>query len=327
MEIGLNIGSSYTKAAYASRIIGIPSVIGTYDVNSFGSKQDEMLALEGSDVLVGYSAVSQSAYTFRRESRDWITSDEWMRIFEGTMSEITSATHVDVNIVTGLPVGFYEADRHILAKQLLGEHSFKRLGRNRQNVNVRNVRVVPEPFGTVFYTAFNNAGTLISDILRMKKGVIDVGSKTVNYQSVGPNSLRSIDNESAMINYGCWNVAKALAYYIRREYPTIDLKDHEVLDIVFKGTMRYNGKEIDLSDRISMYSKQLRTAVTTAISTAWRDNVGSFDIILLTGGGSCLVKDIILSMFEQAVVVDDPIYANAIGMYRFARYLSLNNGW
>lgn len=322
MLLGLNIGYSYVKCAYGSgntiKHVGFPSLVGSYDMASFAFLEKQIIALESEQVLVGDAAVVQSESDFRTENREWVLNDVWKQLMYAAISEVTAATRVDITIVTGLPISFY-ADKDLLRSARRGEHTFKRAGRSKQNINITEFRVVPEPFGALFDEAFNANGTTKSDLLERKVGVIDVGSKKINFQSV--SAMEPLETESGTIDYGIWNMVRAVQRWIGDTMPELTLRDHQVMQAITNGYVQYYGEKVDISDRVKTYSTHLCKSIEAALSRFWRDNKGSFDTIILTGGGSRLVKDMVLDMFKQAHVAQDPIFANANGMYKFAKYI------
>lgn len=323
MQIGLNIGSSYVKVASKGGIKSFPSLVGTLDLTEFSLVEQDVIAFPDHSVFVGNAAITQSALPYRRESRNWILSDEWYYLFLAALTEVSSATRLDVDIVTGLPLGFF-SDRELLRARILGSHDIKRLGRTRQIFNIRSVRVIPETFGTHFYVCINELGAMQNDLMHKKVGYLDVGSKTTNFQAV--QNMESLSRESGTIDYGCWDVVRSLHGWLSNEFPRLQLAEHQVLDAMTQGFITYDGEKVDIMPRVLMYSKNLRNAVDAALSRFWEDNSGSFDAFFLTGGGYNIVQDIMREKFKQAQVVEEPFYANAIGMYRFSKYVELHAG-
>ena len=109
MKIGLDIGYSATKAVSGGRRMNFPSVVGTPDKARFavGAQAAALVLVEPEHVLVGAEAVRQSRFVNRREDRRWIESLEWYTLALAALSELTSATRCDLQIVTGLPVAVH----------------------------------------------------------------------------------------------------------------------------------------------------------------------------------------------------------------------------
>jgi hypothetical protein len=109
---------------------------------------DIILDLPGDGTwLVGDRAISQSPFVDRREDRGWIRSDAYYRLVMAGFTELTSATSVDLVVVTGLPVAFYSKDKNTLRDLLPGQHRATRAGRRGQLLKVTDCRASPQPFG------------------------------------------------------------------------------------------------------------------------------------------------------------------------------------
>ena len=121
MNIGLDVGYSAVKAIAGERRVTFPSVVGTPDRARFslnGADASSIILTEPASVLVGEGAVLQSRHLKRREDRGWVESAEWYHLVLAAMTELTTATSVDLRIVTGLPVAFY-ADKDQVRDRLL----------------------------------------------------------------------------------------------------------------------------------------------------------------------------------------------------------------
>jgi hypothetical protein len=134
MNIGLDVGYSATKAVAGERRVTFPSVVGTPDKARFSLSSNHALVLTTPrHVQGGAGAVSQSRFVNRREDRAWIESDEWTDLALAAFTELSTATGVNLRVVTGLPVAFFE-DRTDVRDRLLGEHRAQREGRHAQTL-------------------------------------------------------------------------------------------------------------------------------------------------------------------------------------------------
>jgi hypothetical protein len=58
-----------------------------------------------------------------------------------------------------------------------------------------------------------------------------------------------------------------------------------------------------------------------AEATQLWDGAGRLDVILVSGGGAILLGTAIKAHFLHARIVSDPVFANALGFWRFAQRL------
>lgn len=321
MNIGLDVGYSAVKAVSGERRVTFPSVVGTPDKARFSLSADSAIVLVYPDnVQVGEGAVTQSRFLQRREDRHWVESAEWYDLALAALTELTPARSVEVRIVTGLPVAFY-ADRQVVRDRLLGEHKAQREGRPAQTFKVVDCRVIPQPFGTLLAACLDDRGRIVDKALATGAvGVIDIGGKTTNLLSV--NRLSEISRETASVDVGAWDVVRAIREYLAEHYPGLEeLRPHQVAEVVKSRQVRYYGETVDLGGIIEDILEPLAEQIVAEASQLWNGGA-TLDRILLTGGGALLLGTHVRRHFRHAQVVDDPIFANALGYWRFAQRLA-----
>lgn len=323
MNVGLDIGYSAVKAVSGDRRVTFPSVVGTPDKARFSLAEDRNIILvHPHHVQVGEGAVSQSRFLMRREDRHWVESDEWYDLFLAAITELTTATSAELRIVTGLPVAFYD-DRQVVRDRILGEHRAQREGRPRQTLKVVDCRVIPQPFGALLAACLDDRGRIADrDLATGVVGVVDIGGKTTNLLSV--NRLTEIGHETASVAVGAWDAVRAVRDYLAARYPGLEeLRDHQIADAIRERKVRYYGTLVDLSAAVNEYLEPLADQIAAQASQLWNGGA-TMDAILVTGGGALLLGPHIARHFRHARVVSDPVFANALGYWRFAQRLAGN---
>jgi PRTRC genetic system protein D len=320
MNIGLDIGYSATKAALAKRRVTFPSVVGTPDKAGFSFSEDSagIILTEPAHVSIGEGAVNQSRFLKRREDRAWIESEEYYHLALAALTELTKATGAELRIVTGLPVAFYN-DKAVLRDILLGEHRATREGRRGQLFKVTDCRVIPQPFGALLAEALDNRGNVADkELATGNVGVIDVGGKTTNLLSV--DGLSEIGRETASVSTGAWDVVRAVRGWLADHCPDLDLRDHQVVDKIIARQVNYYGESQDLGPVVDATLEPMAEQVIAQATQLWNGGAG-LDAILVSGGGALLLGPAIQSHFRHARVVEEPVFANAIGYWKFAQHL------
>lgn len=317
MNIGLDVGYSAVKAISGNRRVQFPSLIGTPDRARFSlnGTQDSIILTHPAHVQVGDGAARQSRHIKRREDRAWIESAEWYQLFLAAMSELTTASGVAVTLVTGLPVTFY-GDKGALQGILAADHQLERLGGKRQTLHINKVRVVPQPFGALLADCLSNTGTIVREPGAV--GVIDVGGKTTNILSV--LGFEEIGRETSSVNVGAWDVARGVRAHLAEKCPDLDLRDDALMGAVRDRGVKYYGETVDLSGAVDARLDDMASQVVAEATQLWNGAAG-LDYILVTGGGALLLGDKLKAHFRHARVVAEPVWANALGFYRFAQYL------
>ncbi len=323
MNTGLDIGYSGVKAVAGDRRISFPSVVGTSDrahfsLNGHATGDILLTQADGTTWLVGQGAVEQSRFVNRREDRAWIESDEYHRLVLAAFTELTAATAVDLVVVTGLPVAFY-SDKVALRDRFLGEHRVTREGRRSQLFRVVDCRVIPQPFGALLVEALDDRGRTVDNSLATGAvGVVDVGGKTTNLLSV--SRLAEIARETASVNVGAWDVVRMIRSYLAKHCPDLELRDHQVIDAIIARQVKYYGEPVDLGPIVDLALEPMADQVVGQATQIWNSGAG-LDAILVSGGGALLLGPYIKGHFRHARVVSDPVFANALGYWRFAQRL------
>jgi len=320
-DAGIDIGYNDTKVKTRRSLARFASIAGTPERSRFalnGTGESIMLTVPHDGTwLVGDGAVVQSRFATRREDRRWIESEEYYRLMLAAFTEIASGS-ATLQVVTGLPVAFYE-DKEKLQARFLGTHTVQREGRRSQTITVSECRVIPQPFGALLAVAFNDRGRIVDRTLAAGNvGVIDVGGKTTNLLSV--YRLAEIARETASVNSGAWDVVRAVRQFLTSQCPELDLRDHEIVQAIRQRATKYYGQPVDLSETVEAALAPLAEQVIGQASQLWNSGA-KLDAILVAGGGAHLLGPAIQRHFRHARVVEEPVFANVTGYWRFLQYL------
>jgi len=327
MKIGLNVGYSHTKAVGNTsreiRTANFPSIVGgadeTHWTPGITGVGDGIRLLQPEAVLLGQDAVEQSRFIRRREDREWTGSREWLLLALGAISELTEQS-TNVDIITGLPIAYFE-DKQIVIDVLTGPHHLQREGRRAQNIAIDNVTVLPETYGTLFDLLWDDHGQVQDpDIATGRYGVIDCGGKTTNLLTV--NRIKEIGMASTSAPIGMWDAVRAMKQILGGRFPGLELRDHDIAEIITSGIVRYKGESIDQSDAIFAITRAIATQIAAQAGQIW-GGMANLDAILITGGGALTFGPFLQEMIDitKVTIVDDPVMANARGFWKYAGYL------
>jgi plasmid segregation protein ParM len=295
-------------------------VTGTPETSSFGFGQNgrSIVLTHPYHVAVGQHAIEQSASIDARIDRNWLESDKWKVLALAAFSEAARG-NATFQLVCGLPVAYYH-DKDTVRDRLLGQHEFQRMGKNRrrQTVMVEKCTVMPQGFGVLFAECLNDSGRVADKTLQTgRAGILDVGGKTTNF--LAANQLRMVDRESGSLEAGGWDVTTRVANYLASDYPDLTLTEYELIQHIRDRSIGYHGQTIDLSEIIRDASDALATRVIGYARRLWNGSA-RLDVILVAGGGAHLIGERLKAEFRQARIVEnDPVFANALGYWRFAQ--------
>lgn len=320
MNLGIDLGYSAIKLVAGQRRVTFPSVVGTPEIGRFslGGQEKSIVLAEPKHVLVGEGAMTQSRFVNRREDRAWIESDEYYHLFLGALTELTSATVLDLLLVTGLPVAFYN-DKAILHDLLMGSHKVTREGRHAQTFMVSNCRVIPQPFGALLTAALDDRGRIADhELATGSVGVIDVGGKTTNLLSV--KRLAEIGRETESVSLGAWDVVRAVRAFLADRCPNLELRDHQLIEAIVARQVQYYGEPVDLCAVVDAALEPMANQVIAQATQLWNGGA-ALDAILVAGGGALLLGPYLKTHFRHARIVTDPVFANAEGYWKLAQRL------
>lgn len=323
MDIGMDIGFHSTKALADGRRAIFPSLATRPADSLFSLNGAHTIVVDSARAgryLVGLEAVKKGAGA-RKETHAWIESDEYLSLFYGALSELTTATAASVNLVTGLPLADFARDKAILRDRLLGPHTFTREGRRGQSVKVESVRIVPQAWGAVLALLLDGKGRVVQpELAKSKVAVIDIGGHTVNYLAV--DGLSDLPDETKGTERGAWNVVRAVREYLDAEHPGLSrMKDHAVMQAVIVGETWDAGQRVDLGPVVRPILADIGQEIVDTAAQYWGPGAATFRQVIVCGGGAHLWGEPIKRAYRHAVVLDAPELANARGFYRFAAHV------
>ncbi len=317
ISAGLDIGYSSTKVRHSGGSFRVPSIIGTNEEWFSMDAKKETVEIYGEKLLVGKAAIDQSQIVQRREDRGWINTTMYKQLMTYALVRACNESggqDTDICVVSGLPMAFFNRDADTLKGLLIGLHSAT-INDVEVAVNVRQARVVPQPYGTLLNYALTEEGGLIGDRADKRIGVIDVGGKTTNILSV--DKMAEMSREATSVNVGGWTIVKSLTDYIQAEYPDADDRASVIEEIVVSKDFVYYGERINITDIIKGITEQAAKQISAEITQRWGSGA-QFEKILVTGGGAELVGEAVVEILPQAEIVADPVLSNAQGFYKFA---------
>lgn len=322
MKLGLDVGYDRVKGWTKANQFSFPSVTGTPETSSFGfgdNRSDSIVFTLPRAVSVGAQAVEQSAAVDARIDRGWLDGEKWLTLALAAFSEATRG-NAALDLVCGLPVVYY-ADKAKVKDRLLGAHTFQRAGRNRQTVTVERVTVMPQGFGVLFAECLSDTGRKVNyDLTEGRVGIIDVGGKTTNLLTA--NKLVQVDKQSGSLDTGGWSVVARVQAYLEDKYPDLGLSEYELVPHIAARSVNYRGVAVDLSSVINEAASALAVEIIGGARRLW-NGAARLDAILIAGGGAHLVGPALLAEYssQARVVGGDPVFANALGYWRFCQAL------
>lgn len=330
--IGLDVGFGFTKATNGRETQLFKSVVGDAAESTFSeallpakNALGRHLALNGEIFYVGELAEQQS-----RSRGFTLDSAQFLSKYARTLAVSACAPLTDgaepLRIVTGLPISFFRKHKDTLTQLLQQRHVvtlFKPNGeKEERTLNIERVRVIPQPFGSLFNLMLNDLGKASSQrFISEKIGVIDVGFRTADYTISDKTkySERGSQSTDAGISVAFHAIANAL-----QEKSGVAIELYRLYDAVTRGTIKIKGKRYDITALVKQAFTALATKVATEANRLWSDD-WDVDAIIITGGGGAVLAPYLTPLLEGEVIPaptdQDARLNNVSGYYKYGLHI------
>jgi plasmid segregation protein ParM len=330
--IGLDVGFGFTKATNGRDTQVFKSVVGDAAESTFNEQLlpgkaplGRHLHLNGETFYVGELAEQQS-----RGRGFTLDPNQFIAKYARTLAVAASAPLVEgdqpARIVTGLPISFFRKYKDQLTTLLQQRHAVTLVKPNgdkeERALNVEKVRVIPQPFGSLFNLMLNEQGKPVSQrFISEKIGVIDVGFRTADYTISDKTkySERGSQSTDSGISVAFTAIANAL-----QEKSGVAIELFRLYDAVTRGTIKIKGKRYDITAPVKAAFTALATRVATEANRLWSDD-WDLDAIVVSGGGGAVLAPYLAPLLEGEVIPvpadQDARLNNVQGYYKYGQHL------
>lgn len=321
-NISIDVGFGFVKATDGTETIVFPSVIGearNIRYNPGVSVQKSMIdnlvvEIDGEKFFVGSLANRQSEFTQATLSGDRTNSKEFKVLFLTACALLANNLEQQFTIVTGLPVNEFAEYKESLKESLARNHKMK-LDDNSFNLAIQNVRVISQPFGTIFNILLDGRGDLRNkEYANMKIGVIDIGFRTTDFAVA--DSLEFVDKLSNSTTVALSTAYKLIARTLNEEFG-IDKPFYQLDELIRSGYINYSGKQLDINDLVSKAFILTTQNIISEVGSLW-SNLWEFDQIIITGGGSEHLYPYIKTHLDKLPLKLESQLSNAVGYQKLA---------
>lgn len=327
---GVDVGFGFTKATDGESSILFKSIIGepqprSMEDNFFSSEAvpGMHLSLEDRSYFVGELAESESRVRQFTLDQAQLVTQHFKILALAALARVIPG-RVPVNVVTGLPVGYYMEYKDKLTQALVGEHALQIHDIPQGNdvvLNINRARVIPQPYGSLVDFLFREDGTVMrADAARQKIGIVDIGFKTTDFTVC--KGFRHSERGSRTTDTG---VAKAFTYISEalNDMSGVSVEIYRLYDAVREGSIKIRGAEYDLTKVKDEVFARLAAAVASDMERVWADD-WDLDIVLLAGGGGEALfeyfKPLVRGELALLKTQEDPRMGNVSGYVKYGRY-------
>ena len=335
--LGIDIGFGFTKASNGKETFVFKSIFGeNADIQfwaDFGkdTPTDHIhVTIDGKSYFIGDLAEQQSnVLHFTLDQEKLIT--DFVKILSLTVAGMFldrqgGPINVPINLVSGLPIGFFKQNHERFHELLTGHHRVtyhSQDGRETaKELYINKVRMLPQPLGSVLNLLMDNKGRITNRTLANQKvGVVDIGFRTTDITIL--DHLRYIDRGSRTMETGIAKGFSVIANKLR-EKCGVNVELYRLYNAAEIGSIKMRGHGFNFAKIRDQVYSQLAASIASDIDRLWADD-WDIDAIILTGGGCRELAEYLQPQITGNIIpIDpnqDPRLNNVLGYIKYGQYV------
>lgn len=330
--LAADIGFGYTKATDGRQYQVFKSVVGEATEVTFAealvpgqAALARHIELAGRAFFIGELAEQQS-----RNRGSTLDQTQFLTQYVKTLALSALAPFADngtpLRLVTGLPISYYRKHKDAISALLQNRHPIvviKPNGeREEKNLYIEKVRVIPQPFGSMFNLMLNDMGKAASQrFISEKIGIIDIGFRTADYTISDKTKFSERGSQST--DHGI-SVAYTAISNLLQEKSGVNIELYRLYESVARGSIKIKGKRFDLTEVTKYAFQQLASKISTEVMRLWSDD-WDIDAIVITGGGGAALAPYLTPLLEGEVLPmpadSDARLNNVQGYWKYGMHL------
>lgn len=225
-----------------------------------------------------------------------------------------SGDMVPVALTVGLP--FTEMRHAATVREMLAGVHHVRTRVTDVVVNVEEIDVIPQAMGTILSFRKDRSGCARKNINYDSLGVVDIGTFNVSVAAETRGKFKF--DMSGSTERGMHHVFEALSNILRREfnYRDADISQELLVNILKSNVIRAGSEMVPATEYVRRATTDTRNGILQLLQSKFGRAV-LLQRIPVTGGGARIFGEDVIAEYEQAIVVESPQVANAVG-YRIA---------
>jgi plasmid segregation protein ParM len=330
--LGADIGFGYTKATDGRQTQVFKSVVGEATAVQFADTLIPSAAANPRHIEYGGEAyfVGELAETQSRGRGFTLDQGQFLGQYAKTLALASIAPLVDsgdpIRLVTGLPISFFRKHKDALTTLLQNRHAVTIVQANgervEKNLNIERVRVIPQPFGSMFNLMLNDMGKPSSQrFLSEKIGIIDIGFRTSDYTI--SEKTKFSERGSMSTDSGISAAYTAIAALLQ-EKSGVNVELYRLYESITRGNIKIKGQRFDLTAVTQQAFTQLAMRIATEVNRLWSDD-WDVDAIVITGGGGAALAPYLQPLLEGEVLPmppdQDARLNNVMGYWKYGQHI------
>jgi plasmid segregation protein ParM len=327
-QIGIDLGYGYVKVTDGQKEYIFPSTVGLGTELKFNSlllnfkkpTDNLVITVDSKKYFVGDLAIRQSQIVTRSLGRNRVEDISAKVLLLAGLALFAENGEQKFNVVTGLPVDYYQLYKDDWALLMQGTHAVKFGSGSEERpkiITIDRIQMIPQPFGTLYDRKLDSEGTLLeNELAGLKVGIVDIGYKTSDLALA--DDLEFVSRQSISSEIAMSTAYNLIAQKIQDKFK-LEKEPYELDKIIETGVVRVAGVPHDISEFKKEAFTLLADKIATEVNSIWDKR--EIDVILLTGGGGKAISEYFLPKFPQAVLVNGPQFANVRGYLKLASAL------
>ena len=324
MLVGIDDGYACTKVVLDGRLISVPSTgrVGRANVSWLPNAQQLIFEYKTGDTV--YSIGEVDAEPTRYD--DYAVSGLNRAIVQHAL-QCADLEGEDIIVASGMPVSaFYGRAGTLRASDIEEKRSnllepVEPLGAALP-INIVQHRVIPEALAAWYdhvVVPDGNGGARL-DYLHAAApiAVVDIGGRTTDTVVVRDRGI--VHNSSGSHSLGILDAVDAFAVAVEERFD-ISLPDKSMVAHAFEtGSIPIYGRMYEVSDEAEQAKRELEERLYAYV----RRQLGSgaeLHQVLMVGGGTLALRDMIDRWYPNQVMAKEPAFANARGMLKYLAFV------
>lgn len=334
--LGIDIGFGFTKATNGNDTLIFKSLFGdAADIQFWADFGEDAptdhihVTIDGKSYFIGDLAEQQSSVlNFTLDQEKLIT--EYVKILSltaaGMFLQKSAPINVPLNVVSGLPIGYFKQNHERFDELLTGHHTITYHSHDGQETTkelyINKIRMLPQPMGSILNLLMNDNGKIVDrELANQKIGVVDIGFRTTDFIIL--DRLRYINRGSRTIDAGISKGFSVIANKLR-EKAGISVELYRLYRAAETGSIKMRGHGFAFTKIRDQVYSQLAGTIANEIDRLWADD-WDIDTIILSGGGCRELAQYLQPLIVGNVIpVDlskDPRLNNVLGYMKYGQYI------
>lgn len=291
-----------------------------------GQEKPTEITINGQGYLVGRNVHKFKEPTSRTDYQRLSNGPELRALVYTTLATRLNSGPYICSLLIGLPVEIMQDRSHAqktlyaLRSWLTGEHSFT-MASEQYTITVDKIKAMAQPLGSYFAFGLNERGQWDSSRADFEApaAVADIGFNTVDLFGIEAGQL--VSRFTGGDRLGMHRAAREIKAQILDRF-RVKLSLHEADEMI----RRYAENKPALvyhaggTDDVSELVKSALTKCFSDVNDFVDYHLGQsgFRYLILTGGGAMALRHLLAEQYPTAIIPQDPVTANAIGLAKFA---------